>query len=423
MGMRAIIIDTAPKDMRNQDSINLGLEIVSKTYNAFKYHWYEKVEVNQYDTILFNVIYPTNILNIVPFLRLNKIEPLRNKRKSHYIIAGGQGINHNGILNEIVDETFTGELDYEENKNSIITPVISRNGNTVIELTRGCKYKCTFCEYSHVCGGKYREKDFDLLKEQIDEIHKKKKHTVNFLSANFLGYSRISELLEYVTKKNMRIVNSDANFNDLLKVIDNKYFYHKVVKMGIESFDENTRTLVHKKISDEKLKELFTKLVHKMNYIHCYLIYGLPGDNYDKWFEWIEWLGKLRRTKSTSQTNLFGEKYLSHDKTIRFEFNITNFEPCNHTPLAFAPEVNFTYKDDFLKDWFKCLIDNGFLKPKGDIDYKNAHGRMGRKEYSYKMLMELKNSGSEITDKIINCFPNGVSRSILDKEAYKFLNF
>jgi hypothetical protein len=58
-----------------------------------------------------------------------------------------------------------------------------------------------------------------------------------------------------------------------------------------------------------------------------------------------------------------------------------------------------------------------------ELDYKNAHGRIGRKENSYKMLMELKNSGPEITDKLINCFPNGINRSISDKEALKFLSW
>jgi hypothetical protein len=421
--MKAIIINTTPKDMRNQGSINLGLEIVAQKFNAQKYDWFDKVEVNQYDTILFNVIYSTNILNIVPFLRNNKIEILKNKRTSHHIIAGGQGINKHGILDNIVNETFIGEIDYEENSKEIITSPISRNGNTVIELTRGCKYKCTFCEYSHFYGGNYREKDFELLKEQINEIYKLKKHTINFLSANFLGYSKINELLEYIAFKNMRIVNSDANFNDLLRIIDNKYFNNKVIKMGIESFDEKTRTIIHKKISDDKLKELFIKLVNKMNYIHCYLIYGIPGDNYDKWFEWIKWLGDLRRAKSSLQTNLFEEKYLLHDKIIRIEFNITNFEPCDYTPLSFAPEINFIEKDKFLKEWFKCLINNGFLKPKGNLEYKNAHGRIGRKENSYKLLMKLKKGGIELTDSIINIFPNGINRSISDEKCNKFLNY
>jgi len=421
--MRSIIVDTSPKDTRNRGSINLGFEIVAEIYDADRCNWFDVI-TKKYDRILFNVIYPTNMLNIVPFLKNNGIEILKDKRKSQpYIIAGGQGINHLGILDRIVDETFIGEADFLDNTKEITSHLYTSKNNTVIEISRGCKYSCSFCEYTWNYGGKYREKNIDLAKKQIDIVHKMGRRTVNFMSANFTGYSKFNELLEYTAHKNMRIVNTDANYYDLANAIKNKYFYHKVIKIGIESFDEDTRSRVNKKISDDRLRDLFEIMAEKMNYIHLYLIYGLPGDNYESWFDWLQWLSDLRRKRSIGYTDLFGGNHLIHDKQIRFEFNITNFEPCPLTPLEKSPPVDFEKKEIFLQEWMRCLIDYGFKKPLSKMDYKNARGRMGRKENSYKLLMQLKTSGEEITYKLINVFPKGVGRSILDDDAQKFLNY
>ncbi len=427
--MKAIIIDTSPKDVRGKDSVNLGFEIVAERYEADKAFWYDAVKaknLKKYDTILFNVIYPTNLLNIAPALIASGINPLKSKRRGSdpQIHVGGQGVNRRGILDDIADSVFFGEIDQQQNASEITTKPMIKGDNTVIELTRGCRYKCKFCEYSWVHGGKYREKPFEMLKDQVDYVAGKRKESINFLSANFLGYSRIVELIEYTTKKNIRIVNTDVNFNDLTNVINEKCFYHKVVKMGIESFDEDTRSSINKKMSDDKLKELFLLLAKKMSYVHCYLIYGLPGDNYDKWTEWIGWLSSLRKKSSNVNIDLFGDQYQVNDKNLRIEFNITNFEPCEGTPYENAPEIDFEKKDVFLQEIFRCLVFYDFIKKKdAELDYKNTKGRFGRKEHSYKMLMQLKRSGSEITDKLINCFPGGVSRSILTPDAEKFLNF
>lgn len=122
--MLTALVDTTPADMRNKTSINLGYEIVAEKLNAVKFHWRDVLD-DKYDVIAFNVFYPTNIFNIVPFLTRNKIEPLKALRKgSPKIIVGGQGVGGNNILAEIADEIFIGEIDYDENKIEIIIMLI-----------------------------------------------------------------------------------------------------------------------------------------------------------------------------------------------------------------------------------------------------------------------------------------------------------
>lgn len=113
------LVDTTPKDKRGAGSVNLGQEIVA--YDSYGdavdlYDWYEEIPPKRrgcYGTVLFNVIYPTNVFNIVPFLRNNGIEPLKDKRNGKpRIVAGGQGASVLNCLDDIVDENFKGEIDY-----------------------------------------------------------------------------------------------------------------------------------------------------------------------------------------------------------------------------------------------------------------------------------------------------------------------
>ena len=86
------LVQLTPKDMRCQDSINLGLEIVKdiidkSDWEIDLYKFGEIIEdMNQYDVIGFSIFYFTQMLNLVPFLKANNIEPLRkNRNKKIYI--------------------------------------------------------------------------------------------------------------------------------------------------------------------------------------------------------------------------------------------------------------------------------------------------------------------------------------------------
>ena len=107
------------------------------------------------------------------------------------------------------------------------------------------------------------------------------------------------------------------------------------------------------------------------------------------------------------------------DRSIRIEFSITNFEPCAGTSLEDAPQVDFDKKHDFLRKWGQRLIDLGFHKGES-VWYPNCGGRFGRKPASYKLLMALKTMGPEATERMIQHYAYGVSRSIKDNAAEKF---
>jgi hypothetical protein len=407
--MKTLIVDTTPYDLEQVNTVNFGLQIVKDSWNADVIKWSKKVNWEQYSAIGFNIFYPLQIINAMAFLRINKIEPLKNRRNGlPVIIAGGQGIGNNWILKDIVDSTFCGEYDYKENKDEIVTnPFINNNKNGIIELTRGCRLKCAFCEYSwNTC--KYREKQLNLAKKQIDWLVKNGARTVNFMSANFAGYSKFDELIQYAMSKKIFVANSDTCMFYINNIIKYQNYLQKNVRTGIESFDEQTRKRIGKGFTNDFMLDSIQKMMSYMTTLHFYLIYGLPNDNYQEWYNWVNIIGQMR-------------KGCSHN--IRIDFSITNFQPSSRTPLENAPLVDFDAKKEFVIRWATVLQDNGFIKDaKRFIEY-NCFGRCGQTETTYRLLMALKRGGPELTDVLINGIRRGLKSYVKPQIAERFLNY
>lgn len=408
-----ILLDTIPANARNLGTVNLGFEITKDVYDLDYCHWRTKLDAVG-SKIYVNLFYPTHIFNLVSFLKKNNIPLRKEDRSGIKIIAGGQGVANLSAMDEIADEIYHGESDgdaLDKNGWNRVTKLESepriKGNKAAIELTRGCKYRCAFCEYSHVHGGKYREKDIELVKKQILQVSPVTRR-INFMSANIGSYSKLADLVDFCKANKVTILNSDLCVRDTEKAGD---FVQSNVSVGVESFNEQTRMDIKKPITDANLLRFFEYCMFekKVSNIHPYLIYGLPNDNYEKWFEWLKIIADMRRKV---------------ERPVRVEFNITNFEPCRGTPLENAPQVDFVQKDEFLKIWAEELVKNGFRKngenEQKPITYVNARGRFGRKQKSYELLMALK-TRSNITDALEKALPSGVGRSISDDEADRFL--
>jgi len=116
--MNRILIDTSPVNAFSNRSLNLGLEIVGEKMLqegvVRRCHYLDILsaeDMGRADEICFSVPYVLHALNIVPFLKRNKIEPLREKRKGLRVVVGGSAIHPLHFLDDIVDEQFLGEYD------------------------------------------------------------------------------------------------------------------------------------------------------------------------------------------------------------------------------------------------------------------------------------------------------------------------
>ena len=408
-----LIVDTSAQPQKKTRPANLGMILAAKAMHADTCHWKDYIpNIKQYNTIGFSVIYPLYVLNIAPFLKRHNIPPKKINRKYYDLIVGGKGgTNIAGALNNIAT-TFKGEAEgnyTDENgwkwMKELTSPPVIYGNKAIIELTRGCKYKCRFCEYAHVTGGPYREKPLNLLKKQLYFCKGKQ---ISIRTANIAGYSQLFELVQLVKQLNVYVPWGDIAIKDahnILPLISTMRI--KNPKIGVESFDENTRKTIGKHFSDDMLRNTINELMKQCSIIHIFLIYGMPNDNYSKWFEWVYTLANMR-------------KQFKHP--IRINFNITNFNPTPGTPMQNDPWVNFQNKKYFLKEWINTCKNAGFYKQTWNVKPGNDFGYHGRNEGNYKLIMMLRTAGPILTDKIINTFPNGVERSIRGNKAWRFVN-
>lgn len=420
-----LIVDTLPPHLHKKSVLDLGLSIVADTLDADVCHWRDTVEnIEQYDTIGFSVIYVMYVLNIVPFLRRHNIEPYKHTRKEPLVIIGGQGAsNLNGILDPIGD-IFRGEIEGNEFENDrsdrkvwtwcseLKSEPLWDSNRSVVEISRGCKYGCRFCEYGHVTGGRYREKSLNLIKDQLLQCMTFSTKRITLRSANLAGHTDLDELLEFCVQHGIYQGWTDISLKDADKIMHwLKPLNITAPKIGVESFDESTRKNVcgsAKNFSDDYLEEVIAKLMENCNLIHLYLIYGLPDDDYRQWYRWVHKLSRMRDS-------------FSHN--IRIDFSITNFNPCRGTPLAGADVVDFRAKERFIKRWIEVLKGVGFYKPTATMGRGSDYGRHGRKELTYKLLMTLRHGESNLTPKIVDALPYGIGRSVSDRHALQFLEY
>jgi len=416
-----LLVDTSPTIHMHKNPkklINIGFEYASDILNSDRCNWQDCIDVGQYDTIGFNVIYPLYLLNIVPFLTRHGIEPLKTNRGcGPRIIVGGAGAtNNNNVLENIADEVYLGELDGNiTDKNGwtwmdpLSSPEVILGKNAVVEIARGCKHRCGFCEYSWALGGKYREKNIELVKAQIDTCIRRKVRNITLRTSNIGSYSDIDELMKYCVKNKVHMHWSDIAVLDAENMIPwIKPMKISMPKTGIESFDEATRKRIGKPFDDELLEQTMNDIMKNSGMLHIFLIYGLPGDNYEAWFDWIYRLQKIREAQ---------------DHHVRVDFSITNFEPCPNTPLADSPLIDFDEKEVFIAEWVRTLKNARFYKQEWDVRPGRDYGRLGRSEASYRMLMKIRTAGPVITDSLIHSLPSGVGRSVSSRQAERFLNY
>ncbi|MGL5712237.1 MAG: B12-binding domain-containing radical SAM protein [Paraclostridium sp.] len=414
--MKFALIQLIPKDLRNANSINLGMELVKdiiekEGWKVDVYRFGDKIRnIKSYDIIGFSIFYYTQMLNLVPFLREQGIEIDREKRNQKpFIMVGGQGIDNPKPISKFIDVACMGngegiveyvlsnykdldklcecdslyvprhkeEFKYYHTKEVVSKPII-KGSNSMIELNRGCRSRCKFCQYGYT-NGKYREKDISLVKEQVLYVLEQGIRNINFLSCNLGGYSKINELLDFCIEHNVRVLNCDIRIDEYTEEVAKKFDKLKIrsLRVGVESFDAKTRALINKGVSKSHLDEFIDRaLRYNISNLHFYLIYGLPvEEDYNEWFRYME---------------ILNEKRSAYERAIRLEFSITNFEPSLNTPYEKSPFIDFDKKHEFMRQLLTKQYECGVNSVKGEtLDYRNLRGRTGRKERSYNIGMWL----------------------------------
>jgi len=230
-----------------------------------------------------------------------------------------------GIIN--VDGTLfpfdTHSLDHSWEENDLVF-----NQETLpIEISRGCIFKCKFCNYPLNGKKKYDYlRSADLIKKELIENYEKYGTTRYLFGDDTFNDStfKIEQLhkvitdlpfkIEFATYLRLDLLYSHQEQIQLLKEmgLGNVFF-------GIESLNEKTARLIGKGMNPEKVKEFLLELQYQhwkdQVFIECSFIVGLPYEDKtstDKTFQW------LQENKITNFWNSLG---LDPDKPYVSEFD------------------------------------------------------------------------------------------------------
>ena len=214
------------------------------------------------------------------------------------------------------------------------------------ELTRGCPYSCTFCDWNSGLTNKTTRRKGTYV-DEIDLFHKLGIKGIYLADANVGQYQEDIDMIEYLSKKNIEEgagFRLDGNFSKLRKE-NNLKIYHHLAKADlvtdtagftISVQDTNKDVLtnidrpdvgwdVHVKIMKE-LREHYPK---KPSVVQ--LIQGLPGQTVESWRQTLSTVASEATFMQIFVSELLSASPAARDKNYqdRFKFEYSNAERFN----------------------------------------------------------------------------------------------
>jgi len=170
----------------------------------------------------------------------------------------------------IPDTAFTWDL----------PPVQSPDKITRVFASRGCKYRCLFCQTGWETS--YRvNPDEDKLCTTLQAI-KQRGERVSIMTNDGAEHSVISFYgHEFVSMRH----------DNLVKILPITKAFTKNVRLGVEGVSERLRLAVGKPIKNDELLSATYELLKNKIQVRWFFIMGLPGENDEDWLE-LEYLAQ-----------------------------------------------------------------------------------------------------------------------------------
>lgn len=352
-------------------------------------------EYASFDIVAFSINYELDLFNLIKILKNSKIPVYSKDRtgKHPLLIAGGSFLSINPApVTNIFDILFIGESEtllpffldklkdyskneivealngykgilipnlfkspvkkaYEKNLESIsyFPPVVTKNSHMsdsyLIETGRGCGRGCRFCAafsiYSPV-----RFLKFEYIRHIID------KYTENFDKIGLVGASisdhpELEKMIEYIVSKDKKIGLSSFRPDRISKtMLDNlQEGSVNTITIAPEAASENLRTIINKKITDERIYDAVNLLsVSKIKNLKLYFMVGLPGETGKDIENIIEMVKNIHMIYSA------GSK-----KTGKIRLSINIFIPKPFTVFQFETLKNIKVSDKKRKHIYREL--------------------------------------------------------------------
>ncbi|MCM8784514.1 MAG: radical SAM protein [Candidatus Omnitrophica bacterium] len=162
---------------------------------------------------------------------------------------------------------------------------ILRNPFTFVLAGRGCPYRCIFCNWPQVLTGrKYRKRNPQKVGEELEYI----KNNFYFKSILFnddtltVDRNNVYNICREIIKRNLKLnwacyARADFDDEDTLRLMRKAGCF--LLKVGVESGDEEILKKAKKPYSLKKVKRTFSLMRSLGFHIHATFVFGLPGEN------------------------------------------------------------------------------------------------------------------------------------------------
>lgn len=256
------------KEKRVEKIIFVGTHVSALPEEALKYPWVDAVVRGEYEISLYE------------YLKTNDPE---TKGIGLRTPEGKIKINsHREPLEDL--DTLPYPARDLLNKYRYFDPIL-KNPFTFILSGRGCPYQCIFCNWPQVLTGrKYRKRNPQKVVEELSYIQ----NNFNFRSILFnddtltVDKNHVNEICKEIIKRNLKITwacyaRADFDEEDTLRLMRKAGCF--LLKVGVESGNEEILKKAKKPYSLEKVRSAFYLMRSLGFHIHATFVFGLPGEN------------------------------------------------------------------------------------------------------------------------------------------------
>jgi radical SAM superfamily enzyme YgiQ (UPF0313 family) len=214
-----------------------------------------------------------------------------------------------------------------------------KNGFDIVvsyELTRGCPYECSFCDWNSGLSNKVTRRK-DSYKDEIDLFYQLKIKGIYLADANVGQYSEDIDMISYLAEKNIKYnagFKVDGNFSKLKKE-NNLKIYHILAQgnlipeyQGFTFSVQDIDTTVLKNINRPDVGWVeHLRMIQELN--QCYpdiqpkiqLIIGLPGQNSETLRHTLRTVCKEKVKLNVFLNELLPTSPAALDKNYQLNFN------------------------------------------------------------------------------------------------------
>ncbi len=204
------------------------------------------------------------------------------KKKKDFLrqVSSINGVFVSGISDEQkVRSVFVKDLDKYPTTSKILTPFTEFSNTFLIEISRGCPWRCNFC-VTGALYSKFRPRSFEIIKELIDD-GLRYTNKIGLMAAAITDHPQIDKILEYLLKKKALVSVSSLRVETvgelLLKALAASG--QKTITFAPEAGSDALRFSLNKKITNKQiLDKIYLSKRCGIKKLKLYFMIGLPRE-------------------------------------------------------------------------------------------------------------------------------------------------